>query len=95
MGCALQITSPGRLLQSPEASEIYSLAHVIRDGIKTGSVPRIDYIEFVEIAHLYYYFSEFELPFKFPHINKKDILRAVDEGVLPTTFSPENVAEIF
>jgi hypothetical protein len=35
------------------------------------------------------------MPFKFPHINKKDILRAIDEAVLPTSFNPENVDEIF
>jgi len=95
MGCALQITSPGRLLQSPEAHEIYSLANLIRDGNKRGSQSRINFIEFLGIAHLYYYFSEFELPFKFPHINKKDILRAIDEAVLPTTMNPTNVEEIF
>lgn len=68
---------------------------MIKTGKNVGTTPRISFLEFITVAHLYYYFSEFELPFKFPHINKKDILRAIDEAVLPTTFNPTNVEEMF
>jgi hypothetical protein len=40
------------------------------------------------VAHLYYYFTEFELPFVDTSINKKDVIRAIDEGALPTTLNP-------
>lgn len=71
------------------------MGYVIREGVSTGAINRLNFIEFLPIAHLFYYFTEFEMPFKFPHIHKKDILRAIDEGVLPTTFNPINVGEIF
>jgi hypothetical protein len=89
------MTSPGRILQLPEALTVFELAYVIRDGKDLGDSARIKFLEFLGVAHLYYYFSEFELPFPFPYINKKDILRAIDEAVLPTTLSPFNVEEIF
>jgi len=39
------------------------------------------------VAHLYYYYVEFEVPFRDGNINKKDIIRAIEEGSLPTTLS--------
>lgn len=71
------------------------MGYVIRDGNSRGAISKLDFVSFLGVAHLFHYFTEFEMPFKFPHINKKDILRAIDEGVLPTTFNPINVGEIF
>jgi len=41
----------------------------------------------VSVAHLFYYFTEFSLPFDDGVIGKKDVLRAIDSGALPTTLS--------
>jgi len=53
-----------------------------------GDTPRISFVDFVGVAHLFYYFTEFSLPFDDGIINRKDVLRAIDEGVLPSTLSP-------
>lgn len=46
---------------------------------------------FVGVAHLYYYFTEFSLPFDDGTIAKQDVLRGIDLNALPTTFSPMQV----
>lgn len=60
-----------------------------------GEKSRIDFVQFVGIAHLFYYFTEFSLPFDDGIINRKDVMRAIDEGVLPTTLTPKQVIDMF
>jgi len=47
------------------------------------------------VAHLFYYFTEFSLPFDNGIIRKQDLLRGIDEGTLPTTLSPLEVEGMF
>lgn len=89
INCAVRISSPGKILQQVEASELYKLACVIKDGkVNGGNIPTLNFIEFVEVAHLYYYFVEFELPFNDGVMDRKDVIRAIEEGSLPTTLTP-------
>jgi hypothetical protein len=72
-----------------EASELYKLACIIKDGkINGGNIPTLNFIEFIGVAHLYYYFVEFEVPFNNGLMDRKDFIRGIEEGSLPTTFSP-------
>lgn len=71
-----------------EASEVFKLANIIREGKLEGSVNKLDFIEFLGVAHLFYYFVEFDLPSRDEKIHKRDILRSIEEGVLPTTLNP-------
>jgi len=89
MPCALAITSPGRLLTVQDAIEIYSLAYIIKGGNILGTSSRITFVEFIGVAHLFYYFTEFSLPFDNGIIRRLDVSRAIDEGVLPTTLTPK------
>lgn len=68
---------------------------VIKQGTQIGSTANLDVLEFLLVAHLYYYFSEFEIPFKNGMIIKKDVIRAIDEYVLPTTLSAADVNAIY
>jgi hypothetical protein len=47
------------------------------------------------VAHIYFYFTEFEVPFTSGKISKRDILRAIDEATLPNNISPLQVNEMF
>jgi len=38
MSCALQITSPGRILAAPDAKEVYELSFVLKEGKNLGTV---------------------------------------------------------
>lgn len=60
-----------------------------------GNKSRISFPEFVGVAHLFYYFTEFSLPFDDGIIGKRDVLRGIDEGVLPTTLSPLQISDMF
>jgi len=42
----------------------------------------------VEVAHLFWYFTEFSLPFDNGTISKSDVLRGIDLNALPTTLTP-------
>lgn len=68
--------------------EVFTLVYIIAGGNIIGEETRITFVEFVGVAHLFYYFTEFSLPFDDGMIGKKDVLRAIDEGVLPTTLNP-------
>jgi len=46
-------------------------------------------------AHIYYYWSEFSLPFHGGKINKKDVVRGIEESTLPTTLSVAQVNSVF
>lgn len=95
MSCALQITSPGRVLSAPDAKEVYELAFVLKEGKNTGSVSQINFLEFIGVAHLYYYFSAFELPFQKGVLTKKSALRAIDDAVLPSTLGPLDIHQMY
>jgi len=47
------------------------------------------------VAHLYYYFSSFELPFQKGMLTKKSALRAIDDAVLPSTLGPLDITMMF
>lgn len=48
------------------------------------------------MAHLYYYFTEFEIPYNNKiKIAKSDVLRALEEGILPNNLSSGDVGTIF
>jgi len=68
--------------------EVYNLAYIIKGGNILADFPRITFVEFVGISHLFYYFTEFSLPFSNGVIRKLDVLRAIDEGTLPSTLTP-------
>jgi len=95
MSCALQITSPGRVLSAPDAKEVYELAFILKEGKNLGSVSQIQFLDFLCVAHLYYYFSSFELPFSKGQLTKKSALRAIDDAVLPSTLGPLDITEMF
>lgn len=95
MSCALQITSPGRVLAAVDAKEVYDLAFIIREGKNMGSVSQIQFVPFVNVAHLYYYFSAFELPFQKGMLTKKSALRAIDDAVLPSTLGPLDINQMY
>jgi len=40
------------------------------------------------VAHLFYYFTEFSLPFDNGSIFLRDVMNGIDNGVLPTTLTP-------
>lgn len=95
MNCALHITAPGKIQQIIDGKECFRLANVIRVG-KQFSGSSMTYIEFVLVGHLHYYFTEFSIPFSDKGtVNKKDIIRAVEEGVLPTTMTAGEVSSIY
>lgn len=71
-----------------EAHDVYKLGCVFKDGKLGGTLPYLNFIEFVGVAHLYYYFTEFDLPFNDSKIDRKDVIRALEEGSLPTTLTP-------
>jgi len=58
--CALAITSPnGKILSVADTAEVFSLVFILQTGQGWGTVSQISFTEFVGVAHLYYYFSEF------------------------------------
>jgi len=96
MPCALMITSPGKLLTAQDSYEVFSLVWIIEGGNVYGQGnSRISFVDFLGVAHLYYYFTEFSLPFDDGAIDKKDVLRSVDQGVLPTTLTQKQINEMF
>jgi len=95
MPCSLAVTSPGRLLTQQDAYEIYTLAYIIEAGQPFGVSTRIEFVEFFGVAHLFYYFTEFSLPFDDGSISLKDLNRGVDAGVLPSTLTPKQIGQMF
>jgi len=95
MPCSLAITSPGRMLSQQDSVEIYTLAYIIEAGQPIGTSTRIEFVEFLGVAHLFYYFTEFSLPFDDGTIGLKDVQRAIDAGVLPTTLTPKQVIGMY
>lgn len=95
MNCALHITAPGRIQQIIDGKDCFRLANIIKGGTQ-NSQSSIDYIQFIQVAHLHYYFTEFSIPFSDKGtVNKKDLIRAIEEGVLPTTMTTGEVSSIF
>jgi len=68
---------------------------MIRDGAQKGQAARAAFLEFLGPAHLHYYFAEFEFPFVNALIGKKDVLRSVEDSVLPNNITPNQVKEMF
>lgn len=81
MECALTVINQGgRRLGLPEATVIFNLATDIK-VIKPASLddPYMDFLSFLEIARIYYFFSNFDIPFSDGQLTKKDLLRAVTD----------------
>jgi hypothetical protein len=60
-----------------------------------GSTSQIGFLAFLNVAHLYYYFSAFELPFQKGMLTKKSALRAIDDAVLPSTLGPLDINQMY
>ena len=92
--CSLHIVAPGRLIDRSEASQIFTLAFLLNRG-KNVEKATIDALSFINIAHLFYYFNVMDNPSFKGSLVKYDILRGIDEQVLPIDLSKNTVNEIF
>ena len=53
------------------------------------------FLQYLEISHLYYYFHEFDIPFNGEAISKKQVLKAIENEVLPSSLTPRVINHIF
>ena len=51
--------------------------------------------QYLEYAHVYYYFVPFELPYASGQLTKKDIMRAIDYQLLPSCLNNFQIDQIF
>jgi len=52
-------------------------------------------MEFANVAHLFFYFNEFDAPMLNGVLTKKDILLSLEDSSLPTFLTPRYVDSIF
>lgn len=52
-------------------------------------------LDFLQISYLYYYFSEFGVPFRDGYLARQDLQRAIDNQVLPSALSPYIVDQMY
>lgn len=79
MQCAITVAVPGRRLYMPDAVELFDMAVRIFVGTPIQDTPYIDFKAFFEIARVYYFFQEFNIPFDDGLLLKKDMIRAIND----------------
>jgi len=77
-----------------ETTEIFDLA-VKLNQFKYEAKTYLEFMDFLQIARIYYYFSEYEVPFVDGVLEKKDLVRAINDQVTPTFFTPSLVDTLF
>ena len=88
--CAMRICAPGRTIDYSESKVLLNIIYFMKTGWLPMSTTHTTFQvkEFIQIAHIYYYFNSFDMPFLDNVISKADILRVIDEQSLPTSLSP-------
>jgi hypothetical protein len=88
MGCAMTVAVPGRRLYLPDSTELFDMAVLIFKGTPLNDTPYLDFASFFEIARVYYFFQEFNIPFDDGLLMKKDMMRAINDQMVPHDISP-------
>jgi hypothetical protein len=61
--CAMRIAVPGWIADEQDSNFLMNLNTIIKEGKLKYQTPYLDCMSFLEMAHLYYYFVAFEMPF--------------------------------
>jgi len=81
--CALAITSPrARTLLPSEEKAFFQTAVVLTDGYNVGQRSTLNLLEYVQIAYLLNYLSDYELQLS-ENVRVDDVLRGIQEGTFP------------
>lgn len=81
--CALAITSPrARTLLPNEEKAFFQTAVVLTDGYNVGQRSTLNLLEYVQIAYLLNYLSDYELQLS-ENVRVDDVLRGIQEGTFP------------
>jgi len=78
MDCAIYVVVPGRRLDLPDTNEVFRAAmNFCYGGDKAGDIDSfwLNYETFLEIIRVFYFFSDYEIPFNNGLLMKKDIIR--------------------
>lgn len=95
LDCALEVTVPGRRVDLPEADQVFQVLAFVKAGKYKQRGVLVELKDFIYISHLFYYFSAFELPFLDGYLNRKDILRAIENQQLASSLTPSIIDDIF
>jgi len=88
MICAISVAVPGRRMYLPDATELFDIATTIYVGSPVQDTSTITFRAFFEISRIYYFFQEFNIPFDDGYLQKKDMLRAINEQNVPQEITP-------
>jgi hypothetical protein len=78
MDCAIYVVVPGRRLDLPDTNEVFRAAmNFCYGGLLAPKQDSywLNYETFLEIMRVYYFFSDYEIPFVNGILEKKDIIR--------------------
>jgi hypothetical protein len=67
---------------------------ILSDGYNNGQKNGLNLLDYLQVAHIYNYLNDYEIQID-ENIKQGDILRAIQEGVLPSWFTSQIANYIF
>lgn len=76
--CAMKVAVPNWVMTEADAHQLFDSIMAIQISQQKYYASYLNLLQYLEYAHIYYYFISFEIPFYNNQVNKQDMLRAID-----------------
>lgn len=95
MECALTATTPQKRKFLPVANQVFNIANKLFYVKNSETNLFLNFFDFLRIAHLYYYFNEYELPFQDEYLSKRILIKGISDQIMPNSFDLNIINEIY